>query len=133
MKTIKIPARMRHLAIDHRGYPISVTVLVDEAGRPNFTINDEAKRQEIIREDRCPICGDKLLRGRWSVGGQLVNSPSGGEGCGPFPVDAFLKWATPTASTGPPIFRRRRGVRCDQVFATEHFLSGVLVQAVVAY
>jgi len=41
----------------------------DHAGRPHFTINDENKRQEIIQRDLCSICAQKLLRGRWFVGG----------------------------------------------------------------
>jgi hypothetical protein len=68
---IAIPERMRHLKIDARGYPIPSMVLIDSAGRPHFAINDEAKRQRMIREELCSICGTKLFRGRWFVGGAL--------------------------------------------------------------
>lgn len=68
---IEIPRRMQHLSRDERGYAIPYTVLRDSKGKAHFAVNDERKRQEILREDRCPICGHKLLRGRWSVGGPL--------------------------------------------------------------
>jgi len=66
---VPIPARMRHLERDARGYAIPWTVFRDTSGRAHFTINDENRRQRVIREDRCPICLTKLLRGRWFVGG----------------------------------------------------------------
>ena len=68
-KAVEIPARMRHLPKDHRGYPIPANVLVDKNGKPHFTINDDEKRQVHLRKKRCPICDGALLRGRWSVGG----------------------------------------------------------------
>lgn len=67
--SIPIPERMAKLPRDARGYPIPVTVYRDSEGRPYFTVNDEIRRQQIIRNDLCPICGSKLLRGRWFVGG----------------------------------------------------------------
>ena len=66
---VPIPERMQHLKLDRRGYPVPVAVYHDSDGRPHFTINDEAQRQRLIAGDRCPICGGKLLRGRWFVGG----------------------------------------------------------------
>ncbi len=66
---VPIPDRMKHLRRDRRGYPIPQMVLIDTDGRPHFTINEEPTRQRLLREDRCSICGGKLLRGRWSVGG----------------------------------------------------------------
>jgi len=71
MKNVKIPERMRHLQIDARGYPIPSMVLIDSAGRPHFAINDDAKRLQAIRQELCSICGTKLFRGRWFVGGAL--------------------------------------------------------------
>jgi hypothetical protein len=67
--TIPIPERMRALPIDPRGYPIPVNVTRDRNGKANFASNDGAVRQLLFKEDRCGICGGKLLRGRWSVGG----------------------------------------------------------------
>jgi hypothetical protein len=46
-------------------------VFIDAAGNPQFTINDEDKRQRHLRDDLCPLCGTKLFRGRWFVGGPL--------------------------------------------------------------
>ena len=66
---VPIPKRMAHLALDRRGFPIPPSVYIDTNGRPHFTINDEPKRQALIATDRCPLCGGKLLRGRWFVGG----------------------------------------------------------------
>lgn len=69
IRGVPIPARMAHLPKDRRGYPVPAMVLVDDGGRPHFQINDERIRQRLIQEDRCVICGTKLLRGRWFVGG----------------------------------------------------------------
>jgi len=66
---VPIPERMLRLDRDARGYPIPVSVFRDSTGRPHFTINDETTRQRVIARDACPICGQKLLRGRWFVGG----------------------------------------------------------------
>lgn len=68
---VPIPDRMKALPFDRRGLPVPVTVYVDHDGKPHFTINDEAKRQHMIMDDRCSICGGKLLRGRWFVGGPM--------------------------------------------------------------
>jgi hypothetical protein len=46
-------------------------VYVDSAGRPHFQINDDGKRPRAILEELCPICGKRLLRGRWFVGGPM--------------------------------------------------------------
>jgi hypothetical protein len=66
-----IPERMQHLPKDRRGYPIPALVFVDPAGKPHFTVNNEAKRQQQIARDACPICDKVLLRGRWFVGGPM--------------------------------------------------------------
>jgi hypothetical protein len=71
MTGIPIPHRMAHLPLDRRGLPVPVIVMHDLAGNPIFAANDEMERQRVIREDRCQICGDRLNRGRWFVGGTL--------------------------------------------------------------
>jgi hypothetical protein len=68
---IPIPDRMKHLKLDPRGYPIPYGVAIDRDGVAHFAINDEAVRQHIIREGLCSICGTKLFRGRWLIGGAL--------------------------------------------------------------
>lgn len=70
-RRVPIPARMRHLEVDRRGYAIPWGVYRDPAGTPHFTINDETRRQKIINDDLCGICATKLFRGRWFVGGPL--------------------------------------------------------------
>jgi hypothetical protein len=68
---IAIPTRMAHLPLDRRGYAIPWGVYVDGAGRPQFTINDDVKREVALARDLCPICGNGLSRGRWFVGGPM--------------------------------------------------------------
>jgi hypothetical protein len=67
---VPVPWRMAHLPLDGRGYPIPYTVLVKD-GRPHFTINVEERRLRCLASNLCPICGLRLLRGRWFVGGPL--------------------------------------------------------------
>lgn len=64
-----IPPRMARLPKDSRGYPVPFLVMVDKTGKPHFTINDDRKRALCLIKDLCAICGLKLLRGRWFVGG----------------------------------------------------------------
>lgn len=64
-----IPSRMRALERDPRGYPIPWSVWRDNANHAHFTINDEIKRFRSLVEDLCAICGGKLMRNRWFVGG----------------------------------------------------------------
>jgi hypothetical protein len=68
---ISIPDRMRHLERDHRGYPIPFIVLRDTTGRAHFSVNNDGKRLLCFARDLCGICGTKLYRGRWFVGGPL--------------------------------------------------------------
>jgi hypothetical protein len=67
-RDVPIPALMQHLPLDKRGYPIIPIVIVDQSG-PKFAVNDEEIRQRYLNEDRCGICGNKLYRARWLVGG----------------------------------------------------------------
>ncbi len=66
---VPVPDLMKHLLRDKRGYPIPANVEVDPDGTPHFAINPVSVRERLLREDRCSICGGKLLRGRWMVGG----------------------------------------------------------------
>lgn len=70
-KHVSIPKRMQHLNVDRRGYPVPVMVKYDDTGRPHFTMNEETIRQQVIIEDRCSICGDRLEQRRWFIGGPL--------------------------------------------------------------
>jgi hypothetical protein len=70
-RCVPIPEQMQSLPRDPRGYPIPVIVLRDRAGKAHFTINNPDIAEKMVREDRCTICGGKLLRGRWYVGGPM--------------------------------------------------------------
>jgi hypothetical protein len=66
-----IPDRMLGLQRDQRGYPIPFIVQRGVTDLPHFAINDQNLRYRCASEDRCGICGQKLMRGRWFVGGPL--------------------------------------------------------------
>jgi hypothetical protein len=66
---IQVPERMAALPLDRRGYPVPVNVDRDKNGVPNFAVNNVETRHRLFKEDRCGICGGKLLRGRWAIGG----------------------------------------------------------------
>ena len=63
MTDTPMPERIARLDRDSRGYPIPWNVLRNEEGFPFFTINDDRRTFQAIRESRCPICGERL--GRW--------------------------------------------------------------------
>src|SRR5215467_3254160 len=68
-RCVPIPDRMRHLDRDHRGYPIFAMALRDRDGRAHFTVNDHTVIERLLATDCCSLCGTKLFRGRWFVGG----------------------------------------------------------------
>lgn len=67
---VPVPDRMKHLPRDPRGFPIFAMAYRDADGKAHFTVNDERVRRRLIEEDRCSICAQPLLRGRWFVGGE---------------------------------------------------------------
>lgn len=97
------PSRIRALPIDARGYPIFYVALIDETGKPFFTHNDQNKSIECFKKDLCSICGQKLLRRRWLVGGPMsifddrgifVDGPVHGE-CGRYALQVCPWLAAP--------------------------------------
>lgn len=70
-RDVPLPDLMRDLPKDQRGLPIPFIVLIDKDGRPHFTINNTEKTMQCLVKDLCPICGKRLHRGRWFVGGPL--------------------------------------------------------------
>jgi hypothetical protein len=68
---IGIPDRMKHLKVDKRGFPVPWIVQYDRDGQPHFAVNQEHLRVRCLTHDLCSVCGGKLLRGRWFVGGAL--------------------------------------------------------------
>jgi hypothetical protein len=75
---IKEPDRIARLEHDHRGYPIPWNVLRADDGTPFFTINDDRRAWRALREALCPICGERLGKWLWFVGGpQSAFHPDG--------------------------------------------------------
>src|SRR5262252_1142176 len=69
-RNIPVPDRMKNLPRDPRGFPIFIMAYRDPNGRAHFTVNDEDVRRRLIAQDRCSVCGGRLQRGRWFVGGE---------------------------------------------------------------
>jgi hypothetical protein len=67
---MKIPERMSHLKT-WRGMAVPYGIVWDKSGAPHFAINDEHIRLRSVRNNLCSVCGTKLFRGRWLVGGPL--------------------------------------------------------------
>jgi hypothetical protein len=67
--TAALPPRIARLPQDARGYPIPWNVLRGVDGAPIFTVNDDEKHLRALYENLCPICGEKLGRWKWFVGG----------------------------------------------------------------
>jgi hypothetical protein len=66
---VPIPKRMSALGRDSRGYPIPYNVLRDRDGRAHFTINDDRRQARALKEHRCGICGTRIHKPFWFVGG----------------------------------------------------------------
>ena len=78
VRDVPIPPSLAHLPLDTRGYPIFEMIVRDASGKAHFAVNDELKRQKIIKEERCSLCGKPLLRARWLVGGPLSSFTENG-------------------------------------------------------
>jgi hypothetical protein len=66
-----MPDRVARLDRDKRGYPIPWNVLRNDNGFPFFTVNDDRRGWLALRGELCPICGERLGRFRYYVGGPL--------------------------------------------------------------
>jgi len=65
------PPRIARLPKDKRGYPIPFNVLRGKDSLPIFAVNDDTKSWRCLREELCPICGERLGSWRWMAGGPL--------------------------------------------------------------
>jgi hypothetical protein len=65
---VTVPDRVARLPRDPRGYPVPWNVL-REGDAVFFTVNDDRKTWRALREGLCPICGERLGRWVWFVGG----------------------------------------------------------------
>ncbi len=63
-----VPDRIARLPRDPRGYPIPWNVLRN-GETAFFTVNDDRNSWRALREGLCPICGERLGRWLWFVGG----------------------------------------------------------------
>src|SRR6266403_923711 len=62
LAAIAMPARMRALPVDHRGFPVPYFVgWVD--GVPDHRTADPKKMKRCVEEGRCWLCGEPL--GKW--------------------------------------------------------------------
>lgn len=77
--SVPIPARMAHLPLDRRGYPIPWIVMRDATGRPHFTINDHQRVRQCGKFGLCGICGKPLgkhVKGNPNKGAFFVGGPA---------------------------------------------------------
>lgn len=54
-----LPPKMRHLPVDHRGFPVPYFVAWQD-GKPLFPVMDPAKMRDAIRFSNCWVCGQRL-------------------------------------------------------------------------
>ena len=65
-----LPATMRDLPVDHRGFPVPWFVAWID-GKPSFPVADGAKMALAVRQGLCWVCGGKLPKMRASVIGPM--------------------------------------------------------------
>jgi len=70
-KEIELPPKTGDLKKDARGLPVPFTVLWDRAGKPHFKANDERKTEKCIAERLCIICGNRLRKDMYLIGGPV--------------------------------------------------------------
>lgn len=64
-----IPERLARRPRDWRGYPIPMTVLIDENGKPDFRVNDVERWLRVVTRRVCALCGEPLGRHVAFIGG----------------------------------------------------------------
>lgn len=70
--TVPLPERMAQLPRDSRGYPIPVVVARDvTTGQPLFIVNDSKVARQCVRKKLCQICGQRMIKELWFIGGPL--------------------------------------------------------------
>src|SRR6185295_806737 len=70
IRDIPIPARLRDLPLDPRGFPITFTTTVDADGKPDFRVPDAQKWAVMCYEHLCAVCGQRLDYWIFFVGGE---------------------------------------------------------------
>lgn len=67
-KNTPLPAYMKDIPKDPRGYPIPFVVFGGK-DKTYFQVNDSQKIEYVLEHDLCAICGKKLGADKWLVGG----------------------------------------------------------------
>lgn len=70
LSQIAVPARVKSLPVDERGYPVPHTVQW-VAGKPDFRVIDPQKWTKAVQLRRCGMCGEPLGARMAFVGGPL--------------------------------------------------------------
>lgn len=70
LSQIAVPARVKSLPVDERGYPVPHTVQW-VAGKPDFRVIDPQKWTKAVQLRRCGVCGEPLGARMAFVGGPL--------------------------------------------------------------
>lgn len=68
MTKIAIPKQLSHLNFDKRGLPIPYIVYIKN-GCPYFKVNNHVTVEKCIDEKLCTVCGKKLHKDMWLIGG----------------------------------------------------------------
>jgi hypothetical protein len=55
-----------------RGLPIPYIALIKDDGEPDFRVTDEINRRVVMLERRCQLCGEKMGRNLFFVGGTMA-------------------------------------------------------------
>ena len=66
--SIRIPKRLKKRP-QFKGLPIPYIAMIDDNGKPDFRVTDEAKRIGVIRNRHCQLCDEPLGRWFFFVGG----------------------------------------------------------------
>jgi hypothetical protein len=66
-----LPLRMARLQRDNRGLPIPYAQFIDRDGKPDFRVLDSWKVERCLRTRRCGLCGQKITRHLFFIGGPL--------------------------------------------------------------
>lgn len=125
-----LPARMRALPIDARGYPTPWFVAEREDGERDFRMADGAKRRRAVKHDLCWVCGQeqasrrRMDRARLFVIGpmcavnRVTSEPAVHEECAQFSVRACPFMLHPQAkyrdANMPPEHRAAPGIPLDR-------------------
>jgi hypothetical protein len=107
-RDVPIPACMKHLDKDKRGYPIPFNVFRDNSGIPKFTVNDGEKEAQSLKRGLCNVSGLKLNGKSFFIGGP--RSAFHKHGCyldGPSRLDCLRYAAQVCPYIAAPIYSKR--------------------------